>query len=573
MSLRHLCWHEDLFHAKYLPVMAKSDSRKVARPLDPAEIPDTPSFDDLQKSLHFNPDEAEIWLDGRRMVLTENDALGIMRRELILAVGNERARAMMTRMGYELGTVEAELAVRLRQDRSIFDGFSVGPQLHALKGVVKVEPVLFDVDPENGHLYTEYYWHHSAECEAHLAQMGVGHQPGGWQQVGYASGYSSAFFGRPFIFRELECVAMGHSKCFLVGKPAEDWDDPERELRYFRAENYSVRPNTAKPQTSEADEDLKVGTRQIVGASASFNIVFHLIDKVAPTDAPVLFLGESGVGKEVFARELHIPENLVEAELFGVEKGAFTGAITSRPGRFERADGGTLFLDEIGTLTPSAQGKLLRVLQEGEYERVGGTETRKANVRLIAATNADLRADIKEGRFREDLFHRINVFPIRIAPLRERRADIPLLINHFQRRFAKQHGRTSKHFSEEALRYFMVYDWPGNVRELENIVERGVILADEGMPIDLPHLLTEADRIAGEAVGDPFREFLLKETRSGRGDSLGSAMLDSGLSADGAVNQMIRAALERTGGNVSAAAKLAGMTRSQVNYWLRQNQG
>jgi two-component system response regulator HydG len=553
------------------------------------QIPQAPAFDDLRKSLHFMPDEASIWLDGRRMILTEHDAQGIMRRELILAVGLERARAIMTRLGYELGAVEAELAIRLRKDTSVFNAFSAGPQLHALKGVVKVEPIIFDVDPEKGRFYTEYYWHHSAECESHLAHMGVGHQPGGWQQVGYASGYASAFFGRPFVFREIECVAMGHSKCFLIGKPAEDWHEPERELRYFRAENYSTRPNTSANTQDVPDGDLRIGARAIVGASAAFNIVFNLIDKVAPTSAPVLFLGESGVGKEVFARELHkrskradkpmiaincaaIPENLVEAELFGVEKGAFTGAVATRPGRFERADGGTLFLDEIGTLTLSAQGKLLRVLQEGEFERVGGRAPLTANVRIIAATNANLRDEIKAGRFRADLFHRLNVFPVRIAPLRERRADIPLLINHFQRRFARQHGKTLKAFSQDVLRAFMSYDWPGNVRELENIVERGVILADEDLPIDVHHLMTEADRDEDGEGGDPFRAYLLDRPDPSASDSaLGGKMLESGLGADGAISAMIHEALSRTRGNVSEAARLTGMTRSQVNYWLRRN--
>ena len=554
-----------------------------------AQIPQEPAFDDLRKSLHFMPDEASIWLDGRRMILTEHEASGIMRRELILAVGLERARAIMTRLGYELGGVEAELAIRVRKDTSVFNAFSAGPQLHALKGMVKVEPIIFDVDPEKGRFYTEYFWHHSAECESHLAHLGVGHQPGGWQQVGYASGYASAFFGRPFLFRELECVAMGHSKCFLVGKPAEEWDDPESELRYFRAENYSSRPKGSPKADTGIDSDLRIGTRTIVGASAAFNVVFNLIDKVAPTNAPVLFLGESGVGKEVFARELHkrskradkpmiaincaaIPENLVEAELFGVEKGAFTGAVATRPGRFERADGGTLFLDEIGTLTHSAQGKLLRVLQEGEFERVGGIAPLTANVRIIAATNANLRDDIKAGRFRADLFHRLNVFPVRIAPLRERRADIPLLINHFQRKFARQHNKTLKTLSQDVLRAFMSYDWPGNVRELENIVERGVILADDELPIDVHHLMTEADRDADAEGGDPFRAYLLdRRSSTSATGSLGGQMLESGLGADGAVSAMIREALARTGGNVSETARLTGMTRSQVNYWLKRN--
>jgi transcriptional regulator with GAF, ATPase, and Fis domain len=215
---------------------------------------------------------------------------------------------------------------------------------------------------------------------------------------------------------------------------------------------------------------------------------------------------------------------------------------------------------------------LLRVLQEGEFERVGGIAPLTANVRIIAATNANLRDDIKAGRFRADLFHRLNVFPVRIAPLRERRADIPLLINHFQRKFARQHNKTLKTLSQDVLRAFMSYDWPGNVRELENIVERGVILADDDLPIDVHHLMTEADRDADAEGGDPFRAYLLdRRSSTSATGSLGGQMLESGLGADGAVSAMIREALARTGGNVSETARLTGMTRSQVNYWLKRN--
>jgi two-component system, NtrC family, response regulator HydG len=550
-----------------------------------------PSFDDLQSSFRFIPDKAEIWLNGQRMVLMNNASLGVMRREMVLALGYERARAVMSRIGYKLGAADAELALRLRKDSSLFEGFTVGPQLHALKGSVKVEPVVFEADAATGNFYSEYYWHNSAECQAHLAEMGVGPASGGWQQVGHASGYASAFFGRPIIFRELECIATGHDRCFLIGKPAENWADPEAELRWFRAETYMSRPTDTSNNVEGAREDLRVGLRSMVGASSGFNIVLHLVDKVAGTIAPVLFLGESGVGKEVFARELHkrskraerpmlavncaaIPETLVEAELFGVERGAFTGASRSRPGRFERAQGGTLFLDEIGTLSLSAQGKLLRVLQENEFERVGGLATLRADVRLIAATNADLRSNVANGTFRADLFHRLNTFPINIPPLRERRADIPLLVNHFLRLAASKHGRNVKGFEESALQYLRTYDWPGNIRELENTIERGVILADDGAAIGLHHLLMSADHInAGSGCSglDPFKLFVLKQVRNRGEFQLGDELLDRGLSHDVLLGQMISAALGRSKGNISQAARAVGMSRSQITYWLKQH--
>ncbi len=428
--------------------------------------------------------------------------------------------------------------------------------------------------------------------------MGVGPHPAGWQQVGYASGYASTFFGRPMVFRELECIAMGHSRCYLVGRPADEWPDADAELRWFRAETYSHRPalaRTAKAPKVEAAGPM-FGTRSMVGASPAFNAVLHLVDTVAPTRAAVLFLGESGVGKEVFARELHkrsarsdkpfialncaaLPDTLVEAELFGVEKGAFTGAEASRPGRFERAAGGTLMLDEIGTLSLAAQGKLLRVLQEGEVERLGGTRPVKVDVRLVAATNADLRAEVEQGRFRVDLFHRLSTFPVHIPPLRERRADIPVLANHFLRKLARRHGRGAMRFDAAVIRSFNDYGWPGNVREMENLIERGVILAEDEV-IGLHDLtLGTASRVLNMRDGflpDPFRDFVVHRSGSGgrdAGGDIGHMLLDTGLSPQDLNDRLIAAALDRAGGNVSAAAATLGMTRAQVQYWKAKRDG
>ncbi|WP_298394226.1 sigma-54-dependent Fis family transcriptional regulator [Sphingobium sp.] len=549
---------------------------------------------DLLDSFRFDPARAEIRLGDRRMLLVDDIGFGILRRELIHALGYERARGAMSRIGYGIGAADAELAQPLRKDAGIDQVYRAGPQFHALKGVVRVEELAFEADFEAGHFYGEYVWHNSAECQSHLHEMGIGAHPAGWQQAGYASGYASTFFGRPMVFRELECIAMGNARCYLVGRPADEWPDADAELRWFRADSYSRRP-VPEQAAPPVDADLHIGARAIVGASAGFNTVLHMVDKVAPTHAPVLFLGESGVGKEVFARELHkrsrraekpliavncaaIPETLVEAELFGVEKGAFTGAVATRPGRFERAAGGTLFLDEIGTLSLAAQSKLLRVLQEGDYERVGGTKTLAADIRLIAATNADLRAEVEAGRFRADLYHRLSPFPVYIPPLRERRADIPVLANHFLGRLSKRHGRGALRFDAEAVRAFHDYGWPGNIREMENLIERGVILAGEGEPIGLHHLTLGMGATApggeGGFLPDPFRDFVARRFREGRkgaggGADIGAYLLDTGLSQQALTDQLIAAALERSGGNVSAAATALGMTRAQVQYWKK----
>lgn len=564
---------------------ARTDRRSRA-----VELPPDPSLDDLLRTLELSPETAEIRLNGERMVLVDNASLGILRREVILALGHERARAVMSRLGYSLGAADAEMGLRLRKDEGVFAGFAVGPQLHALRGAVKVEPTVFEADLETGHFYSEYFWHNSAECQAHKSEMGIGPEPGGWQQVGYASGYASAFLGRPVVFREVECVAMGHERCFLIGKPADQWEDPEKEARWFRAENYTSRPAVGIPG-AEPPDDLRIGHRSIVGASSGFNIALHLVDKVAPTNAPVLFLGESGVGKEVFARELHkrsrrsgqimlsvncaaIPDTLIESELFGVEKGAFTGATASRAGRFERARGGTLFLDEIGTLSLSAQGKLLRVLQEGEFERIGGLKTLTADVRIVAATNADLRSEIAEGRFRADLFHRLSTFPIRVPPLRERPADIPLLVNYFLRLMTARHGRRVTGFQEEALRFFRMHDWPGNIRELENTIERGVIMANDGEAIGLSHLMMAGGRISSPddaSLDDPLLALIVNQLHRPKNDGLAEQILDRGIGYDAMLAEMIDAALSRNKGNVSAAARALKMSRSQLVYWLKTN--
>lgn len=569
---------------------------------DILRVPEDPALDDLYRTFDFVPDRAEIRLNGRRMILTDNLGLGIMRRELVSALGYVRARGVMSRIGYSVGVADAQLAFDLRKDDSLFEAFAVGPQLHGLKGSVKVEPLVFEADRKTGHFYSEYLWHNSAECLAHVHEMGISPHPGGWQQCGYASGFTSAFFGRPMVFREVQCVAMGHERCFLVGKPAEQWDDAEEELKWFRADGYSKRPAAAPIVTDAAkdaevatqpeDADLRIGHRSMVGASAGFNRVLHLVDKVAPTEAPVLFLGESGVGKEVFARELHkrsrradrpliavncaaIPDTLIEAELFGVEKGAFTGAAATRPGRFERAAGGTLFLDEIGTLSLAAQGKLLRVLQEAEYERVGGTQTLRADVRLIAATNADLRADVESGAFRVDLFHRLNTFPIRIPPLRERRGDIPLLANHFLRALSAKHGRRGLGFDEATIRTLHAYGWPGNVREMENLIERGIILAEDDELIGIDHLTLNGDALPRSgteaAEGDPFWTFVMHQVRTvPQEEDLGRTLLQSGLSHRAINDRLIAAALEENDGNVSSAARRLGLTRAQLGYWLKK---
>lgn len=239
---------------------------------------------------------------------------------------------------------------------------------------------------------------------------------------------------------------------------------------------------------------LEHNFEEIISRSEAFKQVLSKVEQVAATDATALILGETGTGKELLARAIHnisprrlrplvkvncavLPANLIESELFGHEKGAFTGAVSKKTGRFELADGGTIFLDEIGDLPLELQTKLLRILQEGEFERLGGNRTIKVDVRIIAATNIKLEEAVKNGRFRSDLYYRLNVFPIHVIPLREHKEDIPLLVNHFTRKFSKKIGKKVERVAQKTLNAMMDYAWPGNVRELENVVERSVILS------------------------------------------------------------------------------------------------
>jgi Nif-specific regulatory protein len=296
-----------------------------------------------------------------------------------------------------------------------------------------------------------------------------------------------------------------------------------------------------KAENALLQEQIAVNTG-IVGNSPIIRRLLQLIDRVAPRDTTILITGESGTGKELIARALHqksprrdrafvavncaaLTETLFESELFGHEKGAFTGAISQKKGRFERAQGGTIFLDEVGELAPSLQAKLLRVLQQREFERVGGTQPYPLDIRVIAATNRDLAEDVREGRFREDLYHRLNVVTLDSPPLRERKEDIPLLAQYFLRRSAERCKRQVLGLSPETEEIITQYSWPGNVRELENAMERAVVLgvSDWVLPEDLPEsLLDAAPRDSGaryhHSVGQAKREAILDAYVQGSGD-------------------------------------------------------
>jgi len=304
----------------------------------------------------------------------------------------------------------------------------------------------------------------------------------------------------------------------------------------------------------------------MIGESPELQAIFELVKKAAPTKATVLILGESGTGKELVAQALHeesprrdrpfikvscaaLSETLLESELFGHERGSFTGAVGRREGRFELADGGTLFLDEIGEIPPSTQVKLLRALQQREFERVGGTETLKVDVRVVAATNRDLTEEVKGGRFREELFYRLNVVTITLPPLRKRKGDIPALVSHFIDKYAKSYGKEVRALGPGTLTALLAHDWPGNVRELENAIERAVVLCRDGQLTldDLPSPL-----------------------RAGRARVPASSYVGGGTTLREMERDAILRTLALTGGSTVRAAKILGISARKVQYRLKE---
>lgn len=316
----------------------------------------------------------------------------------------------------------------------------------------------------------------------------------------------------------------------------------------------------------------------IIGSSPEMQELFRVISKVAPSRSTVLLLGESGTGKELIAFEIHkrserrnlpfikincaaIPATLIESELFGYERGAFTGAVSSKPGRFELADGGTLFLDEVADMPLEMQVKLLRVLQEQEFVRVGGVNTIRVDVRIVTATNKDIGAEVKAGRFREDLFYRLNVVPLRLPPLRERRQDIEVLVRYFLKQFNERLGKNVSHIEPACLSALKYYDWPGNIRQLENVIERMVLMSDE--PIlqveELPSEVSgafahsELEAESGESAEDlsKFKEIVRKRTQLFE-------------------RELIERALDETSGNVTRAAEKLGLSRKGLQLKLKE---
>ncbi|MGK2942224.1 MAG: sigma 54-interacting transcriptional regulator [Immundisolibacter sp.] len=541
--------------------------------------PSLPDIRDLAEQVRFTPDTGRIWVRDQRGVLLTASVYGALRHELIDRLGSSVVRELLSRIGYAEGGRDAEAARRLRPNVSYFDAFAVGPQVHALAGFGWSQVIHLHAEPESGAFAGEFVVHDSLEASVHVDAYGTSPEPVCWMQTGYASGFASAFAGRPILMREVECRGMGHEACRLIGKPLDEWLSEAPDTRYYQPE-----------ASVNRFADLEAGESDgVVGISAGFGAAMHLLRKAADSRATLLFVGETGVGKEVFARLAHrmsgrreqpfiavncaaLPENLIEAELFGVVKGAYTGASTSRAGRFERADGGTLFLDEVTSLSLAAQGKLLRALQEHEIERVGDSQTRRVDVRVMAACNEDLYHAVEAKQFREDLYFRLTTFPVPIPPLRERRDDIPLLMAYLLRRFCATYGKAVPGFTARAVEALFGYDFPGNIRELENLIERAVLLAAEGEAIDLPQLALRGGLSRPSAFAlDPAGR--LSDSRHGLREQA-AALLASGTGQhrfDAIEQALLEQAVADSKGNLAAAARQLGLTRRQVALRLQKH--
>jgi transcriptional regulator with PAS, ATPase and Fis domain len=504
---------------------------------------------DLRELLQFDPQGGTILFAGERALLLDAVALGLLRQELIQTLGSAGAHAVLTRFGYAHGWRTADTLRQALPWDSDEEWRQAGPRLHTLQGLVRVERHGNPVDPPP---IADAIWHESYEAEQHLLRFGRTDAPVCWTLTGFASGYLTRAHGREIYAIETRCRARGDAVCHVVARAAEDWGEVVASERpFYKTACLDAALAHVTDELKHVEQQLRVrqrvldaGTRGLiepsglVAQSAPMREAVDIARRVARVDSTVLLTGESGVGKERIARLIHLesartagpfvaincgamPDSLLESELFGHAKGSFTGAIDNRPGLFEAANNGTLLLDEIGEVSPAMQVKLLRVLQEREVRRVGETRNRPINVRVIAATNRDLQAEIHAARFRQDLYYRLRVVEIRVPPLRDRRDDIVPLARAFLASAAERIGRKVTGFTPAAVGQLLRYGWPGNVRELENAIERAVVLSTHSRidAEDLPQEISLATPAAYEPddvrpLADVERDYILSVLRA-----------------------------------------------------------
>ncbi|AXY60922.1 phenol degradation transcriptional regulator MobR [Acinetobacter sp. WCHAc010052] len=535
---------------------------------------------DLLDKIIFDTEHGQIWFDENRMLLMHTSILGYLRKDLFNMLGLERTKHFFIRCGYQAGMRDAEVTSKLRPNLNEAEAFMAGPQMHGIRGMVQVDVNELHLSHDQKEFYADFNWLNSFEAEVHLSEFGASEEPACWMLLGYACGYSSFVMGQTIIYQETHCVAKGDEHCRIIGKPLSEWENSDELIRFMSPDPVSDEIIALQAELNELKKNIYTEAESdytmfaAVGESVAYRKVCDLLKKAAGSKVAVLLQGETGVGKEAFARGVHegsqrkaepfvavncacIPPDLIEAELFGVEKGAFTGASQTRIGKFERAHRGTIFLDEVIELSPRAQAALLRMLQEGEFERVGDQQTRKVDVRIVAATNEDLEQAVKHGKFRADLYYRLNIFPVMIPPLRERREDIPLLISHFLARFENMYDKTLKGLSDKAKNFVMKYEWPGNIRELENLLERATLLTDHQQEIKLDSLFPQLKE--QDVVAQPANSFTNVED-----------LFTEDFSLEQLEQKIIRTAMLKSRENVSEAARMMGISRATLEYRLKK---
>lgn len=533
---------------------------------------------DLLDKIQFDVQHGKIWFEENRMLLMHSSIMGYLRKDLYDMLGWERTKRFFIRCGYQAGVRDAKVTSKLRPNLNEAEAFMAGPQMHGIRGMVQVEVNQLQLSHDEHKFYADFNWHNSFEAEVHVNEFGAADEPACWMLLGYACGYSSFVMGQTIIYQETHCIAQGDPCCRIIGKPLEEWENADELIQFMSPDPVSDELIALQAELNELKKNIYTDIEadytmfNSIGESIAYRKVCDLLKKAAGSKVAVLLQGETGVGKEAFARGIHeaslrqeqpfvavncacIPPDLIESELFGVEKGAFTGATQTRIGKFERAHRGTIFLDEVIELSPRAQAALLRMLQEGEFERVGDNQTRKVDVRIVTACNEDLEQAVKDGRFRADLYYRLNIFPVKIPPLRERREDIPLLIQHFLSRFETMYDKKLKGLSDKAKNFVMSYEWPGNIRELENLLERATLLTDHQQEIKLESLFPQ--HLDLEKKYDSFKPHI-------------DDLLTDNFSLEQFERDIICGAMNKCSHNVSEAARMLGISRATLDYRLKK---
>ncbi len=519
----------------------------------------------LEEIVRFS--EGTLSLQGREVVLHSLHAFAQFRKDLVDTVSVEHTRSFLTRFGYFQGQADASMLVNNFSWDDDLELIKAGCKLHSLEGIARDIVNSLEYDSQSGKFLMEISWVDSKEAQEHLYVLGKSEAPVCWILSGYFSGFVSLCLKRDVYFIETSCKAQGKNVCHATGKDAASWgEEIKPHVKYFKSHDIKLKIEKLTEQLKEKAALLKKYEKEIeaLGTAAkpsfieihskAYKHVLVVANKVAPFDSTVLITGETGAGKEVMAKYIHrlsprskgpfiavncgaLPESLLESELFGHKAGAFTGAIKDRVGLFEEANGGTVFLDEIGDVSAAMQLKILRVLQEHEILRVGESISRKVDIRVIAATNRDLKDLIRQGKFREDLFYRLSVMELQVPSLRDRKEDILPLTRFFVDRLSKKLKIRNLQIDSSCVELLQRYNWPGNVRELENVIERAAILSPDGriLPEHLPAVVSNPGRMTFETV------------------------LEGNPSLEEVQRAYIERVLEQTGGNRAKAARILGI--------------